>query len=193
MPDKLKDDATVATAKAQVTQLTTLCKNKPALAKVLEGLQVLAKATSKLVKGDVPAPDPIRETYNKLLETYNGIVAKEKEAEPKEAPVAYKLGGVDCDDADDLIKKIKAKSEVTSSMEGSVAQCVNGLIKEKGSGHVSHGVVDTEKACTLFFKKDGNTYDVVDIARHIKEKNAVRYTVVWGKRKGKVVGPGAPT
>lgn len=193
MPEKLKDDATVATVKSETTKLIALCKNKPALEKELDGLQALAKVTSKLVKGDVVAPEGVLTAYNKLVVAYNAVVAKAKAAEPKEEPLVYKLGGVACADADDLISKIKGKSELTSSMKGSVAQCVNDLPAEKGSGHVSHGVADTEKACTLFFKRNGNTFDVVDIARHIKMKNAVRYTVVWGKRKGETVGPGAPT
>ena len=117
-------------------------------------------------------------TDKDYLGTKDAIVAFQKKAKQELAALAakpsvvYKFLGAEVADEATMITKIKSK--LPADGHGNIKQAWNDVIlgRGKNSGglgclHASAGVAAKKKGgCTLFFKRSGNTVEVLGVGQH---------------------------
>jgi hypothetical protein len=130
------------------------------------------------------------EDWNKLNDTVKALAAEivkaQAEAKKHQGP-AFKWKGQDHASESEAVTFIKRY--LPSSGHGNVSQAMNDLTLGRGKStsgasgvlHASAGPEQKGKGCTLFFKRDGDTIEIVAIGQHdeVKSGQKPKYSIHW--------------
>jgi hypothetical protein len=132
-------------------------------------------------------------THPDYVTLKNDVIAFQKSAKDELATLAkkpttiMKFGTTVVKDDKEMISKIKSK--LPADGHGNINQALNDVILGRGKAttgytgvlHASAGIAEKKKGgCTLFFKRSGNTIEVVGVGQHQGSKS---YMIYFGMGK----------